>query len=207
VTEINLATTERPPADRRPPPKELAAPRAPLPSIRDQTLAELAEEARAAKAEADALREALAASKRATPSEDSLAPGAERKALLRLAYKLGTPLVLLMGAATAWLTAHTANVERKIDRVEETRKLDKVVTDPLPEKVQTNERDATGCKAWAAAWEDYSRQVWAKQGISIPPHPNALPVTPIETRAPRHKANTVTGAPVLEVLTPPPPLP
>jgi hypothetical protein len=222
VTEINLATTERPPApDRRPPPKELAAPRAPLPSIRDQTIAELAEQTRVAKAEADqakaeadqakaeadALRAAAAAAKQAAPVVDSLAPGAERKALLRLAYKLGTPLVLLMGAATAWLTAHTANVERKIDRVEQNRTLDKVVTDPLPEKVSTNERATVDCREWAAATDDYYRQVFGKAGISIPLQPNAKPVTPIEARAPRRRPNTIGTGIVLEILTPPPPLP
>jgi len=199
------------------PPKELAVPRARLDTLRDSReisvdtilteLASKAEEARAAKAEAETLRAALDASKRAPPVIGSLAPGAERKALIKLAYKLGTPLVLLMGAATAWLTAHTANVEAKIDRVEETRKLDKVVTDPLTEKVQVNERAAVDCRAWARSTDDYYRQVFGKLGVSIPLQPNAPPVTPIETRAPRHRPNAVNSAPVLEVLTPPPPLP
>ncbi len=218
------APTSPPPAMPMGPPKHLAGPRAPLKGqadpprakldsreiTTDSLLTELAARAaaeREARAEADALRQALDAARRAPPTADSLAPGAERKALIRLAYKLGTPLVLLMGAATAWLGAHTAKVEEKVDRVEETRKLDKVATDPLPEKVQTNERATVDCREWAAAWEDYSRQVWAREGIVIPQHPNAKPVTPIETRAPRHKPNAVNGAPTLEVLTLPPPLP
>jgi hypothetical protein len=175
----------------------------------DTLLAELAskaEETRAAKAEAEALRQELA-SKRLPSGADSLAPGAERKALVKLAYKLGTPLVLLMGAATAWLGAHTAKVEERVDRVEETRKLDKVTTDPLPEKVQTNERAAVDCREWARATDDYHRQVFGKLGVIIPNQPNALPVTAIETRAPKHRPNAITGAPVLEVLTPPPALP
>lgn len=224
ITEVNAARgphtplpgapTEPPPAPMpmRPPrqyegPRQaLARPPAESESIRDSReipietlLSEMAaksEQARAAKADADALREELAEAR-----------GSERKALVRLAYKLGTPLVLLMGAATAWLGAHTAKVEEKVDRVEASRTLDKVATDPLPEKVQTNERDAVSCRVWAAAWDDYNRQVWGKLGVSIPQQPNALPYKAIETRAPRHKPNAVTGAPTLEVLTPPPALP
>ncbi len=211
-TPLPEAPTVPPPAPMpMAPPKGYEGPRKPprqpaTESIHDSReipietlLSELAakgDEVRAAKAEAEALREALADAR-----------GRDRKALVRLAYKLGTPLVLLMGAATAWLGAHTAKVEEKVDRVEQNRTLDKVVTDPLPEKVKTNERATGDCREWAVAVDDYYRQVFAASGIIIPQQPNAKPVTPIATRAPLHKAHAVTGAPVLEVLTPPPPLP
>ncbi|HEY3253752.1 MAG TPA: hypothetical protein VGJ91_07375 [Polyangiaceae bacterium] len=188
---------------RKPPPAE---PRSKLDSLEisaESLLDELAKKNR----ETEELRRALDAANRSPRGGGSLTPPPDRKAFLKLALQLGGALVLLMGAATAWLSAHTANVEAKVDRVEVDRKLDKVVTDPLPEKVQTNERDATGCKAWARATDDYYRQVFGKLGVSIPQQPNALPITPIETRAPKHKPNAVTGAPVLEVLTPPPALP
>ncbi len=202
---------------RRPEPTLVGSPAPPPPSsIRDSheisvdsiltELASKAEEARLAKAEADALREALTAAQR-LPSPDSLSPGAERKALIKLAYKLGTPLVLLMGAATAWLSAHTANVEAKVDRVEETRKMDKVVTDPLPEKISTNERAAVSCQEWARAYDDYNRQIWARFGVAIPRHPNALPSSAVEFSAPKAKPNRLSGGVILEVRTPPPPLP
>jgi len=217
IIEINLPATEPPPALPAKPPKEYAAPRPRLDTIRDSheisvdtiltELAGKAEEARAAKVEAEALRAALEASKKAPPVIGSLTPPPDRKAFLKLAYALGTGLAGLITVATVWLGAHTAKVESKTDATEEKRQADKVVTAPLPEKVQAVERSATDCRTWAAATDDYYRQVFGKAGILIPPQPNAKPVTPIETRAPRRKPNTIGNGIVLEVLTPPPPLP
>lgn len=176
----------------------------------DTILAELAkqaQEARDAKAEAAALRRALGATRTASAESTGSAPAPDRKAFLTLLYSFGGALVLLMGAATAWLGAHTAKVEDKIDKTEEQRKADKAVVAPLPEKVQTAERDAIDCREWARLTADYDRQVFGKLGVIIPQPENAKPVEPIKTRAPLHRSNSVTGAPVLEVLTPQPPLP
>ena len=159
-----------------------------------------------AEGEALELRRALDAMRRAPPVILS-APAPDRKAWLHLAYSIGGGVVLLIGAATAWLGAHTAKVESKADNTEEKRAADKVVTAPLPEKVQAVERQSTDCQTWARLYADYDRQVFAKLGVIIPERPNALPSEPIKTQARVRRANTVTSAPILEVLTLPPPLP
>lgn len=117
VTEINLepTPTSPPPRDPRPPPVELAGPRKPLPSIRDQTLAELAEEAREAKAEAEALRAALAAKAAAAPPVPSQAPPTRAQwqtAGFRALVSLGAVLTAL----ATYLGVRSTTLEPKIDR-------------------------------------------------------------------------------------------
>jgi len=189
-----------PPSEKRPPVSNPPPP----PSIRDSReviLAELAlQEAQQAKAERDELRAELEEFKRDAATSD-------RKILTKLATRLGGPLVLLMGAATAWLTAHTSQVESKVDRVAENRERDKVVTEPLPEKVQTAETSAASCKQWAREYDDYNRQIWARFGVAIPRQPNALPSEVVEFSAPKAKSNRLNGGVILEVKTQPPALP
>lgn len=124
VTEINLARTAPPPApDRRPPPIELAAPRKPLPSVRDETVAELAQQAREAiakaeraTAEADALRAAALAAKPAPAPAPEQAPPTRAQwqtAGFRVLVSLGA---VLTAAATFLSVRSTTTVEPKVDR-------------------------------------------------------------------------------------------
>jgi len=116
VTEINLARTEPPPAMPMRPPVALAGPRPQLPSIRDQTIAELAEETRRAKAEADALREALAAKQTPPAPVPSQAPPTRAQwqtAGFRVVVSLGA---VLTGLATILGVRSTTTIEPKVDR-------------------------------------------------------------------------------------------
>jgi len=170
------------------------------------------------------IRAELEAERRKAAPAPSLVPPAEveqyERKLERKAHKLPSdvslkPLVLKLVAAltglaaaltvtvqlaNAWLEPRIKNVEAKQSAQAETLK-------PLPAAAASADKSADACRDWARAKDDYDRQVFAKLGVVIPQQPNAQPVTEIKTRAPVRKANSVTGAPVLEVLTPPPPLP
>lgn len=154
VTEINLATTEPPPApDPRKPPKELAAPRAPLPSIRDQTLAELAEQAREAKAEAEqakeALREALAAKSPPTPvaAPEPLPTRAQwQTAGFRVVVSLGAVLTAL---ATFLGVRSTTTIEPKVDRQATKQEEQATKTVSVEDRLLALERHARAHEAWS----------------------------------------------------------
>jgi hypothetical protein len=148
----NTAPTVPPPADPRPPPKELAAPRAPLPSIRDQTLAELAEQTRQAKAEAEALREALAAKQApAPPPAPVAAPEATptraqwQTATFRVVVSLGAVLTAL---ATILGVRSATTIEPKVDRTADKQAQQATKTTTVEERVLALERYARAHAAW-----------------------------------------------------------
>ena len=124
VTEINLTEIVRPPADPRKPPKELAGPRPKLASIRDETIAELAEEARVAKAEAEALRVAKdaeiaqlrleAAAKERPEKFDAVAYFTRFQVI---ALKILLPLAAVAAAVGVTLGIYSkSTIEPKVDR-------------------------------------------------------------------------------------------
>ncbi len=116
-------------------------------------------------------------------------------------------LTLALGGLGTYLGARAAGQESTVAKVEAKTNAQTSVTTDLSPRVLELERQNRALLDWAREHEDYDRQVFRRLGVSIPQQVNAPPVTPIETRAPRHKPNTVTGAPVLEVLSPPPMLP
>lgn len=202
------------------PPRHLAAARAKLPSVRDSQeistdtlLRELAAEAeakRVARAESDELRKQLReldAAHRVPRVEAPVSSPPKRADWLKLGYKIGGAVTLFLGSLGTYLGARAAAQEHKVDNVAAAASAQKVVVDPLPSQVAQVERGADGCREWARLYADYDRQIFRKMGVIIPEPENAKPVEPIKTRAPMRKPNAVTGAPVLEVLTPPPPLP
>src|SRR6478736_4873158 len=101
---------------------------------------------------------------------------------------------------------HAGQIRQKQDNTEAKVQAQETVTKPLPEAVDAAALGATKCRAWARDYDDYNRQIWARFGVAIPKQPNALPSTTVEFSAPRAKAR-VTGGIILEVKTPPPPLP
>lgn len=175
-------------------------------------LAERATAEREARAEAEELRlqlRALDAAHRLprveAAAESSRPP--KRSDWAKLLFGLGGALTLFLGAAGTYLGARAAAQEGKVDHVAAVSSAQQVVVGPLPEKVQATERAAVDCRKWAREYSDYERQVFRASGIVIPEPPNSPPVTPIKTVARVRKANSVTSAPILEVLTPPPELP
>jgi len=149
VTEINLAPTAPPPApDRRAPPVELAAPRPKLPSIRDETIAELAEQARAAKAEADALREALAAKAPPAPVAEPEAPPTRAQwqtAGFRVVVSLGAVLTAL---ATILGVRSTTTIEPKVDRTASKQAQQETKTVSVEDRVLALEKYNRAKVAW-----------------------------------------------------------
>jgi hypothetical protein len=155
VTEINLANTEPPPAMRKPPPVELAKPRPQLPSIRDQTLAELAEQTRAAKAEADqakaeaeALREALAAKQAPTAPEPAPTPPTRAQwqtAGFRVVVSLGAVLTAL---ATILGVRSTTTIEPKVDRQATKQEEQATKTVTVEDRVLALEKHLRAHQAW-----------------------------------------------------------
>ncbi len=216
------------------PPNHLAKPRARLDSLRDghaptiresrgqldsgeirtdillTELAAKAEAERAARAESDELRRQLReldSAARLPRVQVSISDPPKRSDWLKLFYKIGGAVTLFLGGLGTYLGARAVGQEHAVDKVAAAASAQKVIVAPLPEKVQQNERATDGCKVWARATDDYYRQVFGKLGVRIPEQPNAMPITPIETRAPKHRPNAITSAPLLEVLTPPPALP
>jgi hypothetical protein len=174
-------------------------------------LAAKAEAERAARAEAEELRRQLRAldeSARRLPKVELATSNPPKRAdWLKLVYALGGALTLFLGGLGTYLGARASANGDKVDRVAAATSAQKIVVDPLPKQVAQVERGADGCREWARLYSDYDRQIFRKMGIIIPEPENAKPVDPISTRAPMRKPNTVSGALVLEVLTPPPPLP
>ena len=173
-----------------------------------------AEEAarRAAQAEADELRRQLRDLDRSNhlphvevAPRGSLPP--KRTDWAKGFFGLMGALTLFLGGLGTYLGARAATREQHVDVVEQKQAAQQVVVDPLPAKVVSVERGESSCKAWARATDDYNRQVWGKLGVVIPPQPNSPPVTPIKSHAIVRRANALTGAPLLEIETPPPPLP
>jgi hypothetical protein len=175
-------------------------------------------------AELSRMRAELEAERRKPAPAPSLVPPAEidryelqleRKArklpsdgaLKDLLLKLGAALTGLIVALTASAQLANQYIDWKLKNVEAKQAAQADTIKPLPAAAASADKSADACRDWAKATDDYHRQVFAKLGVIIPQQPNATPVTEIKTRAPAHKANSVTGAPVLEVLTPPPPLP
>jgi len=129
VTEINLAPTVPPPApDRRPPPIELAAPRVKQPSVRHEQradlIAELAEETRAAKAEAQAVRVAKDAEIERLKREAAAKEQSEKFDAVGyftrvhvIALKILLPLAAVAAAVGVTLGIYSkATIEPKVDR-------------------------------------------------------------------------------------------
>lgn len=154
ATEINLASTEPPPApDRRPPPVELATARKQLPSIRDQTLAELAEQAREARAEAEAANAALArvkleaAAKEQPERFDAVAYFTRFQVI---ALKILLPLAAVAAAVGVTLGIYSKTaIEPKVDRTVEAQVVQKSKTVTVEERVKRLEQYNRDLLAWA----------------------------------------------------------
>ncbi len=178
----------------------------------DTLLAELAresEEKRAARLEARELRQALDAS-RSTPHAEASPPSSappKRADWAKMFYGLGGAFTLFLGGLGTYLGARAVGQESAVTNVEAKTSAQATVTADLTPRVTAVERDASSCKAWARAQDDYMRQVFGKLGVVIPPQPNAPPVEAIKAVARVRKPNAITNAPLLEVQTPPPPLP
>jgi hypothetical protein len=128
-------------------------------------------------------------------------------ALKALLLKLGAALTGLVVVLTTSAQLLNQYVEWKLKNVEAKQSAQAETLKPLPAAAASADKSADACRDWAKATDDYNRQVFAKLGVIIPQQPNAMPVTEIKTRAPVRKGNSVTGAPVLEIITAPPKLP
>jgi hypothetical protein len=159
-------------------------------------------------AQVAALQHELAAAQRlpAPPATPSETPPSRAK-WHSLAFKLIAAVTGLVGALTVALEVYTSQVRTRVDNVEAKVAAQEVVTKPLPAAAASADLAADACRDWARLHSDYDRQIFRKLGVVIPEPENSKPVEPIKTRAPVRRGNAVTGAPVLEVLTPPPALP
>lgn len=177
-----------------------------------EELAETSKEKRAAQAEAEDLRRQLRELDHSNhlPRVEAApvtTPPPKRTDWAKAVFGLLGALTLFLGGLGTYLGARAATKEQHVDVVEQKQAAQQVVVDPLPAKVVNVERGETSCKEWARAWDDYNRQVLGKLGVIIPPQPNAPPTKPIEAHTIVRRPNAVTGGPVLEVTTLPPPLP
>lgn len=177
-----------------------------------EELAETSKEKRAAQAEADDLRRQLRELDHSNhlprvevAPRSSLPP--KRTEWAKLLFGLGGAVTLFLGGLGTYLGARAATKEQHVDVVEQKQAAQQVVVDPLPAKVVNVERGETSCKEWARAKDDYDRQVFGKLGVVIPLQPNAAPTKPIDAHTIVRRPNAITGAPVLEIVTAPPPLP
>src|SRR6478736_92872 len=201
IPDAHAAPTEPPPAMRMDPPRALAMPRT---RVGSQPLLEPAEHepprvGMGPPAQRDELAELRA---RGTSSERPPSRGQWKSAV----FKFLAAVTAFLGAVTVLAELYAGQIRQKQDNTEAKVQAQETVTKPLPEAVDAAALGATKCRAWARDYDDYNRQIWARFGVAIPKQPNALPSTTVEFSAPRAKAR-VTGGIILEVKTPPPPLP
>ena len=122
-------------------------------------------------------------------------------------FALMGAVTLTLGSVGTYLGARAASQDGKVDHVAAVSSAQKIIVAPLPQQVAEAVRGTAECRRWAREDADYNRQVFRAAGIYIPEPENAPPATPIKTVARLRKPNAVTGAPILEVLTPQPDLP
>lgn len=226
----DTATTLRPPADPRPPPRGFAGPRQlvrqppvappPLPAPlgradaeNEQTLVGLGPHSEGSPA--PTVAPSLVPPAEVERYERKLAQKAWRQARRQpMSGEAKAQLLKLVAAVTGFIAAGTitlqlvnAWLEPRIKNVEAKVHAQEVVTKPLPAAAASADKSADACRDWARAYAEYDRQIFAKLGVVIPLPEGAQPSKPIDTQARVRKANEVTGAPILEVKTAPPPLP
>jgi hypothetical protein len=155
-----LVPTVPPPAMPLPPPKELAGPRVKLPSVRHEQradlIAELAEETRAAKAEADAVRAAkdaeidrlrLEIATRDKPEKFDAVAYFTRFQVIALKFLL--PLAAVAAAVGVTLGIYSkATIEPKVDRAVVKQDAQAKTTTTVEERVLALEKHARAHEAW-----------------------------------------------------------